>query len=350
MNSSNGIRDATNSKISSVANSNLATLHPDVSDGEKSAMPRFAADKAQCPESLRIELVRSFTRFERSFRRNYPLLWILTFAGPAIFTVALLVMLGLINGWDYPSTIISHAVMTFFIFGRFVIMLGMPDSQASADQGYDILLSPGELFAMVTYMDVMVALFVTFHMGVIFRLPKIGEKIAALVYDGKFIVESQPWIRRMSFLGLVLFVVFPTSTTGSIGGSIFGRLLGLSRWMTVAGVMLGSVLGNAIMYAFSKQINHFINPNHWWLKVAGGLILVGIFILLEIRYQRVKKKYFATGNSKPDNQTEQDDGERPGESDSNANAGSPDPDTHQSVNGQTGPDQQDDDKQPSDAV
>ena len=252
-------------------------------------MDRLASTNAKSPESLRTELVASFTHFEEGFRKDYPLFWIMTLLGPALLTAAILVFLGLVFGWDYSYNVVVHAFLTFFVFGRFIVLLGMPDA---VQQAYEVTMNTGELFALVTFMDTMVALFVTFHMGILFRLPYVGPKIAALVWDGKFIMDAQPWIRRMALLGLVLFVMFPTSTTGSIGGSIFGRLLGLSRFLTVAGVLLGSVMGNALMYSFSEKINQYIDPSNMWIKIAGGVILVGIFVLVEIRYQAVKKKYF----------------------------------------------------------
>ena len=128
--------------------------------------------------------------------------------------------------------------MAFFVLGRFIILMGFEGDVADK---FNVAMKPGELFAMVTYMDFMTALFVTFHMGFLFRMPYVGPKVATLVWDGKFIMDAQPWVKRMAFLGLVLFVIFPTSTTGSIGGSIFGRLLGLSRFLTVTGVLLGSI-------------------------------------------------------------------------------------------------------------
>jgi len=252
-------------------------------------MDRLASTSAKSPESLRVELLDSFTHFEEGFRKDYPLFWLVTLVGPAILTAAILVCLGLIFGWEFSYNVVVHAFLAFFVFGRFIVLLGMPDA---VQQAYEVTMNPGELFALVTFMDVMVALFVTFHMGFLFRLPYLGPKIAALAWDGKYIMDAQPWIRRMALLGLVLFVMFPTSTTGSIGGSIFGRLLGLSRFLTVAGVMLGSILGNALMYSFSSKINQYIDPSNMWIKIAGGIILVGIFVLIEIRYQSVKKKYF----------------------------------------------------------
>ena len=105
----------------------------------------------------------------------------------------------------------------------------------------------------------------------------------------------------MAFLGLVGFVIFPTSTTGSIGGSIFGRILGLSRWTTIAGVLTGSLIGNSIMYGFAKQVNKLV-ANDWKLKLAGVAIIVVAMVLLEWRYRKVKNKYMQ-------NQTAANDGE-----------------------------------------
>lgn len=249
---------------------------------------------ASDPESLRSELVRSFSSFETSFRSRFPMLWLVTLLAPVVVTVVLLVVLGLINGWDYPQKLVGHALATFFIFGRFIVLVGTEGAASvveTAEKGFKVLLSPGELFAMVTYMDFMVALFVTFHMGILFRLPNIGPKIAMLVWDGKFIMDAQPWIKRVAFFGLVLFVMFPTSTTGSIGGSIFGRLLGMSRWMTVCGVLLGSIAGNALMYGFSKQINQYIGPENYGIKIVGIVLLIALVFMMELRYRKVKNKF-----------------------------------------------------------
>ncbi len=254
---------------------------------------------AENPEGMRKNLLKSFTDFEKLFRKQYPVIWISTLLAPIVVTAIVLGILYFANGSLYVGKVLSHAGLTFFVFGRFIILLGMSDKP---DTGHDISMEPYELFAMVTYMDFITALFVAFHMGFLFKLPWVGEKIAALVWDGKFLMEKQPWIKKISYIGLVAFVIFPTSTTGSIGGSIFGRLLGLSRLMTVSGVLLGSLLGNALMLAFSQQINQWIDPKNVWLKIVGVLIIVALFVMLEFRYRSMKKRHFGESmesNSKP---------------------------------------------------
>ena len=240
-------------------------------------------------DALRRSLVASINEFEKSFRKNFPILWGASLVGPFLVTVAILVLMGMFGGWTLPGKYVTAALLTFFVFGRFVI-LGGTEGEVSGWAEH-IALTPAELFLMVTYMDFAVAFFVTFHMGILFRVPWVGEKIAALVSDGRFVMEHHPWIKRIAFLGLVIFVVFPTSTTGSIGGSIFGRLLGLSRWLTVLGVLCGSLIGNGLMYIFAKEINRYIGPGNIWLKLAGVVILILACVFLEWRYRQAKKRH-----------------------------------------------------------
>ncbi len=253
------------------------------------------------PDQLLKELVGSFTKFERSFRKRFPVIWLATLLAPVVLSAALLLFFGLSSGWGYAGRLVSHAVLTFFVFGRFIILSG---AEATGDEVYKILLSPLELFGLVTYMDFMTALFVAFHMGILFRIPKIGPKIAMLVWDAKFLMESYPSIRKYAFLGLVAFVMFPTSTTGSIGGSIFGRMLGLSRFATVGGVLLGSIFGNGLMYLLSKQLNNYISKDDIWLKVVGALLIVALCVAFEWRYRQVKKKFLAKEGIEVDDQEE----------------------------------------------
>ena len=254
--------------------------------------------KAENPISLREELLSSFNEFELSFREKFPLIWWITFLGPGVITIGLLIFFGLTIDWSYPQKLVSHALLTGLVFGRFIILVGM---EGQAHDSYDISLQPSELFCLVTYLDFMTAIFVAFHMGIIFRLPYIGEKLAMLVWDGRLFLNAHRWVRRIAFIGLVLFVVFPTSTTGSIGGSIFGRLLGMGRVRTVLGVLIGSLIGNGIMWAFAKQINKYFDPEDIWIKVAGVAILVGLAVFVEFRYQKTKKKYFPKKKPKPGN-------------------------------------------------
>lgn len=264
-----------------------------LSDSKSADNPYKSSDAdnielAEDAGQLRDQLHSMFAGFEKQFRAERPILWWATLLSPLVLTVAVLTVLSFINGPGYAFKCVNHALLTFFVLGRFVLLAGMEGETTEAVA--KIAMRPSELFFLVTYLDFIVALFVTFHMGILFRIPKIGPKLAMLVWDGKFFMDSQPWIKRMAFLGLVGFVIIPFSTTGSIGGSILGRLLGLSRWATVGGVLLGSVMGNGIMYLFAKQINKYLQDN-WTFRIIGLLLIVLICVLLEWRYRAVKNKY-----------------------------------------------------------
>ena len=261
-------------------------------------------NSSEDPQDLRRKLVGSIAKFEKAFRKDYPFFWWMSLVGPALVTVLILIGVGLsYGGWTLSSKLVIHALITFFALGRFVICYPafiaaadgegekatiLPDWASGLESYLDF--TPENLFWLVTYMDFMVALFVTFHMGLLFRIPWVGPKIAMLVWDGKFVMDSQPWIRKYAFWGLVAFVIFPTSTTGSIGGSIFGRLLGLSRGLTVVGVLIGSLLGNGLMVLFSDFILKYV-AGQLWLQIASVVILILAIVFLERRYRAAKQRY-----------------------------------------------------------
>lgn len=236
--------------------------------------------------SVRQRVIGEFEQFEKEFRYQKPVSWTVSLLGPAVVTIFVLVVIYFTIGLAMVRNVVIHAILTFTVFGRLIILGGGESGQASS-----ILMQPWQLFLMVTYMDFMVALFVAFHMGIIFHLPYFGKMLAEFVGDGQYLLKRNPWIRKIAFFGLVLFVIFPTSTTGSVGGSIFGRLLGLGRWTTVLAIAIGSVLGNGLMLFLSNTINQSDIRDNPWVKIVGILALACVFIFLERRYRAMKNRF-----------------------------------------------------------
>jgi uncharacterized membrane protein len=235
-------------------------------------------------ESFRAALVKSLTTSERAFYTRYPMVWWISLMGPAVFTLLVLVFIGVISGLAVVRKYVVSAFLAFFIFGRFSI------------PGATIIgtgITSEETCFMLIYMDLMVALFVSFHMGLMFRIPWVGPKLGALVYDGKYILDSHRWIKRFAFLGLIGLVVFPSTATGSIGGSIFGRLLGLGRSLTLFGIAIGTFIGNGIMYFFATQLEPYLDPTSTPMRIGGLAIIVAFIVLIEFRYRQLKKRYAA---------------------------------------------------------
>lgn len=230
--------------------------------------------------------------FEKPERNHSALVWWASLVGPFLLTLVALGVIGIVQGWDVAGSYVAAAAAAFFMFGRFIILLGTDGVPAEDAQVFLKHLNPRNLFFMLTWLDVMVAMFVAFHMSILFRIPWVGAKMEGLVEDANFIIKRQAWIKSAAFIGLVSFVIFPTSTTGSIGGSIFGRLLGMKRPTIILAILTGSILGNGVMLIFAKQINYLLpSGDNIWLKVGAVAVMVFVLFLFERWVQSQKVKY-----------------------------------------------------------
>ncbi len=230
--------------------------------------------------------------FEEIYRHDHPIAWWLALVGPVVITAGILGLVYLFQGADVVYSYVAAAATAFFILGRFIILIGKDEPNPDA-AWFVKYLDAQNLFVMLTYLDTIVAMFVAFHMGIVFRIPWIGPRIRDIVSDGQFILRKQPWIRRTAFLGLVCFVIFPTSTTGSVGGSIFGRLLGMKRLRVVVAILLGSILGNGLMLLFSEQISRYVKNDSWTLRITGVAAMIIALFLFERKFRQIKNEHLA---------------------------------------------------------
>ncbi|HOI59000.1 MULTISPECIES: small multi-drug export protein [unclassified Methanoculleus] len=94
---------------------------------------------------------------------------------------------------------------------------------------------------MIFLLDVAVSLFVVWNLDLALKLPLIGRLIESGMTAGRNYTEAQPWLRRFSTVGLILFVFFPLQGTGAMNGAILGRLLGLEKRRVFGCVCIGSI-------------------------------------------------------------------------------------------------------------
>jgi uncharacterized membrane protein len=225
---------------------------------------------------------------EDAFRGSHPFLWWITLVGPFVLTVFVLFMVWEVAGTKALSQLVATAVLTFLVFGKFVI-LGGSDGQLLDSVDF---FTAEQLVAIVLYMDLMTACVLVSHMGFMFRLPVLGAKLRPLIDDGEFILRSHPWMKRATFLGLVAFVMFPLAATGSVGGSIFGRLLGMSRLGTFIGLAIGNILGCALMYFGSELITRYVGRDNPWLLIGGIAFTGSVILMLNHRYRQLKSRQY----------------------------------------------------------
>lgn len=257
---------------------------------EPSATPSTANDENS--------LLADEHAFRDQFRQDHPVIWALTLFAPFVGTGLALLSVLVFEGGEFLRKLLAAAVATFFFFGRFVI-LGGTDVPGPHEEHVASFLTRGELFLMVVWMDVSIAMIFVYHASFIYRIPFVGPRLLRLVEDGQFILAHQPWIRRATFVGLVAFVFFPLAATGAVGGSIFGRLLGMTRRATFLAILLGSVLGCGAMYVGAGVINRYLDRDNPWLTVGGIAVVVGIIVILNWRYQKLKRRVMAARSVTP---------------------------------------------------
>lgn len=218
---------------------------------------------------------------ERDFRRAYPIVWLGTLLGPPLIAASILAFFALVYGWASATKLVSTVIFSFFAAGKFIILGGGIEHLEQQN-----FYSSEQLFALVFTMDTLTVCFLVFHLGFLFKLPKMGAKLQAVADNGHMILEAHPWMRRATFVGLVIFVAVPLAMTGSVGGSILGRLLGMSRVGTFAGVMIGNLLGSGIMYFGSGVLRNILKQDEPMLLIGGILVLGFIGFILIRRYQQ----------------------------------------------------------------
>lgn len=227
----------------------------------------------------------SLKQAECSLWRHHRVLWWITFLGPVLVTAAIVVVVYVFAGADFAGRLVTTAVTGMLLFGRFIILAGHDPEVARVTGSF----SSGQLFLMVTYLDLVVATMLIFHAGFLFRLPWFGSRAAALVDDGRFLIHAQPWIRRATLFGLVLFVAIPLAAMGSVGGTIFGRMLGVSRLRIFIAILLGSLLGNGAMWYGSELINHVVDKHHPVVRFGGLVLILLLIVLIEFLYRRTRR-------------------------------------------------------------
>lgn len=231
------------------------------------------------------DFVTELADSENRLWKRHRLTWWLTLGGPVVLTIGILLVVDMLAGQEMVAKLVTTALAGMFLFGRFIILAGHDPEVAAVSGGF----SSGQLFLMVFYLDLVVAVVLIFHAGFLFRLPWFGSRATALIDDGRFLIRSQPWIRRATFAGLVLFVAIPLAAMGSVGGTVFGRMLGVTRGRIVAAILCGSVLGNGVMWFGSDLVNRFVDKHHPVVRFGGVAIILLVIVMIEYLYRRTKR-------------------------------------------------------------
>ncbi len=203
------------------------------------------------------------------------ILALLKFFSPFLLTVAYFVFLSLILSQRAFLNLTSLMLLYFVppLGKESVIPIGIA-------QGV-----PWTVLAFsIAFVDIVVCLFLIWNFDLAKKLPFIGSGIRRVQLKGASILESMPWVERLTFFGIVVFVMIPFQGSGAFAGTILGRAVGLSVSANLLAVGLGALIGSvliALSVIYGVEFLGYLAP----LQLAGLIILIMICGILYFVYR-----------------------------------------------------------------
>jgi uncharacterized membrane protein len=160
--------------------------------------------------------------------------------GPLVGFGIILLVAVIVSGYRASAVLFTAEVGSFIGGGKFVILWGLTPKST---------VSVWWLAAMVVYGDVATALVLMANMRVFYRMPWLGRRLASCHEAGWYVLHANPWMRRVAWLGVAIYVGAPFQGTGAVVGTLIARILGESRLATLSATLVGSTAGCVLLAA-----------------------------------------------------------------------------------------------------
>jgi uncharacterized membrane protein len=92
----------------------------------------------------------------------------------------------------------------------------------------------------MAFFDFAGGLFMAWNFTLALKIPLLGGWIERMMRGGREYFDERPWLERLYFVGLLLFVMVPFEGSGGISASIIGRLMGMRKYEVLAYVTTGA--------------------------------------------------------------------------------------------------------------
>jgi uncharacterized membrane protein len=188
-----------------------------------------------------------------------------------------------LGGLSRANEMVAAALANLAILGSTVILGGAMTGASGFGH-----LSAWEL-ALVSF--VLDALLTPVLLGIVDlgdRARWLGPKIQGMRRNARARMREHPWVRHWASLGVGLFVLSPLPSSGVVAGSVFARLLGLSRWHTFFTVTIANLLV-CVLYAWGADaLGAFMTRHDWSVGQRLGL-LAGVVVLVTLTLRFVAR-------------------------------------------------------------
>ncbi|KAF5087797.1 putative small multi-drug export protein [anaerobic digester metagenome] len=135
----------------------------------------------------------------------------------------------------------------------------------------------------LAFLDFAGGLFMAWNFPLVLRIPYIGPWVRRFTEAGRTFLDRRPWLERLYFVGLVAFLALPFDGSGSIVGSVVGRMLGMTKMEVISCIAVGGFIGSfAIALGIDYVVNLIPPGAGFWVSLA-VFLLIGIALLVTYR-------------------------------------------------------------------
>jgi uncharacterized membrane protein len=139
----------------------------------------------------------------------------------------------------------------------------------------------------LTVLDVLTCMFMIWNFDLICKAPVFGAWTETCMKAGQKFLNRFPWVRRLSVIGLGIFVLLPFQGSGGIASSVLGKMIGLPSWYIFFAVSIGSFIGSVALALGFYSLEQYFNIDPFFLFIGAVIVVV---IVLAYRYFPRKKK------------------------------------------------------------
>lgn len=193
--------------------------------------------------------------------------WIL-FAAVA---TSMILFITIVYGWDIGNDLLN--VWIFYTLPPAGKETLIPKAVSNGVPGLAAGISTSAI-------DICVSLFLIWNYDWVKKLPFVGPSLEKAEIRGKKKLENTRWFRRATFI-LTTFVVFiPFSGSGGVGGTVFGRIVGLNPYMVLLAVALGSTIGSTGYAMLSETMTDYLGSDNVFISFLSNLNFIQLVVIL----------------------------------------------------------------------
>jgi hypothetical protein len=154
-------------------------------------------------------------------------------------------------------------------------------------------IAPWMIALAVAFLDIIVGLFLVWNFDFTKKIPILGKWITKLECKGKDMMKESKYLEGLSFVGVILFVMFPFQGSGGVGASIVGRAIGMNPYRVWGAIIIGAISGTLLIaYAADSFFKVFLEN-----RIIGFIILAVVVALAAFMILRKRKKNNKTEDS-----------------------------------------------------